>query len=176
MYGIPAAIISELKDIFKGMKEADSIALDPYKWLYSPLEVGCALVKNPKYLIDTYSSHPDSYNFSLSEGGGVLNYFEYGLQDSCGFRALKVGLALQQIGSEGYVKLIREAIELSEYFHELASKHKELEAVIQNLSIATFRYILEDLEAKSEKREAYLNALNEELVNVLQGGGDVVFI
>ncbi|MFT6879366.1 MAG: aromatic-L-amino-acid decarboxylase, partial [Arcticibacterium sp.] len=50
--------------------------LDPLKWLYSPLEAGCTLVKNPKHLIATYSSHPEYYNFSLSE--------EYGLQNSRG--------------------------------------------------------------------------------------------
>jgi len=172
-YGIPAAIIPELKGMFKGVKEADSIALDPHKWLYSPLEAGCTLVKNPKHLIDTYSSHPEYYNFSLSEEGGSLNYFEYGLQNSRGFRALKVWLALQQIGSDGYVKLIREDIALSEYFYELAGKHSELEAVTQNLSIATLRFIPEKFEEKGEKNEAYLNTLNEELVNTLQRGGEV---
>lgn len=172
-YGIPAAIIPELKGMFKGVKEADSIALDPHKWLYSPLEAGCTLVKNPKHLIDTYSSHPEYYNFSLSEEGGSLNYFEYGLQNSRGFRALKVWLALQQIGSDGYVKLIREDIALSEYFYELAGKHSELEAVTQNLSIATLRFIPEKFEEKGERNEAYLNALNEELVNTLQHGGEV---
>lgn len=172
-YGIPAAIVPELKERFKGVKEADSIALDPHKWLYSPLEAGCTLVKNPKHLIDTYSSHPEYYNFSLSEEGGALNYFEYGLQNSRGFRALKVWLALQQIGSDGYVKLIREDIELSEYFYELAKKHDELEAVTQNLSIATFRYIPENIELKGEEREVYLNGLNEALVNVLQDGGEL---
>ncbi len=172
-YGIPAAVIPELKDIFKGVKEADSIALDPHKWLYSPLEAGCTLVKNPKHLIDTYSSHPEYYNFSLSEEGGALNYFEYGLQNSRGFRALKVWLALQQIGSDGYVKLIREDIALSKYFSELAEKHDELEAVSQNLSIATMRFIPENLEEKGEKREAYLNTLNEALVNTLQEGGEL---
>jgi aromatic-L-amino-acid decarboxylase len=170
-YGIPAAIIPELKDMFKGVIEADSIALDPHKWLYSPLEAGCALVKNPKHLIDTYSSHPEYYNFSLSEEGGALNYFEYGLQNSRGFRALKVWLALQQIGSDGYVKLIREDIELSEYFSELAEKHGELEAVSQNLSIATLRYVPKGFQVEGDDSAEYLNTLNEALVNTLQGGG-----
>lgn len=172
-YGIPAAIIPELKELFTGIKEADSIALDPHKWLYSPLEAGCTLVKNPKHLIDTYSSHPEYYNFSLTEEGGSLNYFEYGLQNSRGFRALKVWLALQQIGSSGYVKLIREDIELSNYFYKLAEKHIELEPITQNLSITTLRYIPENYKEKGEEREAYLNTLNEELVNALQNGGEM---
>lgn len=172
-YGIPAAVIPELKGLFIGIKEADSIALDPHKWLYSPLEAGCTLVKNPKHLIDTYSSHPEYYNFSLTEEGGSLNYFEYGLQNSRGFRALKVWLALRQIGKNGYIKLIREDIELSKYFYELAEKHPELKPISQNLSITTLRYIPKKLKAEGEKEKAYLNTLNEELVNGLQQGGDM---
>lgn len=172
-YGIPAAVIPELKELFIGVKEADSIALDPHKWLYSPLEAGCTLVKDPKHLIDTYSSHPEYYNFSLTEEGGSLNYFEYGLQNSRGFRALKVWLALQQIGSNGYAKLIREDIELSKYFYELAEKHDELEAITQNLSITTLRYIPENFEERGEKKETYLNTLNEELLDELQKGGEM---
>ena len=172
-YGVPAAVIPELKDLFRGLEEADSIALDPHKWLYSPLEAGCTLVKNPKHLLDTFSSHPEYYNFSLTEEGGSLNFFEYGLQNSRGFRALKVWLALQQIGRKGYVKLIREDIELSKYFHALAAQHAELEAISQNLSIATLRYIPAHLEVIGDERIAYLNTLNETLVNNLQAGGEM---
>ena len=89
-YGAPAAIIPKLKNMFKGIEEADSIALDPHKWLYSPLEAGCTLVKNPQHLIDTFSSQPEYYNFSSEEGEIAQNYYEFGLQNSRGFRALKV--------------------------------------------------------------------------------------
>ena len=89
-YGIPAAIIPKYKSLFDGILEADSIALDPHKWLYAPLEVGCTLVKNPQHLIDTYSSHPVYYNFGNHEDEPSLNYYEFGFQNSRGFRALKV--------------------------------------------------------------------------------------
>ncbi len=62
-YGIPAAVSPKYKNLFDGITETDSIALDPHKWLYPPLEAGCTLVKNPQHLIDTYSSHPVYYNF-----------------------------------------------------------------------------------------------------------------
>lgn len=168
-YGIPAAIVPELKEMFHGIQEADSIALDPHKWLYSPLEAGCTLVKNPKHLIDTYSSHPEYYNFNATEDGGSLNYFEYGLQNSRGFRALKVWLALQQLGKNGYTKLIKEDIVLSKYFYELADKQEELEAVTQNLSIATFRYKPQNYKEDNN----YINTLNETLLDELQKGGEM---
>ncbi|GLR19949.1 pyridoxal phosphate-dependent decarboxylase family protein [Portibacter lacus] len=168
-YGVPAAVIPEFKDLFKGMEDADSIAMDPHKWLYSPLEAGCTLVKNPKHLMDTYSSHPEYYNFSNNEEDKSLNFYEYGFQNSRGFRALKVWLALQQIGRSGYEKLISEDIALSKFLFELSNKHLELEAVSQNLSITTFRYIPEG----QDLSETYLNRLNETLLNELQAGGEV---
>ncbi len=168
-YGAPAAIVPKLKHLFTGIKDADSIALDPHKWLYSPLEAGCTLVKNPQHLIDTFSSHPEYYNFSKSGQDKAQNFYEYGLQNSRGFRALKVWLALQQVGRSGYEKLISEDIELSEMLYDLADQHPELEAVSQNLSITTFRYVpLENIDHKE-----YLNTLNEAILNELQTGGEV---
>ena len=157
------------------MEEADSIALDPHKWLYSPLEAGCTLVKDPNHLIATFSSHPVYYNFSNNQEALTQNYYEYGLQNSRGFRALKVWLALQQVGRNGYIKMIREDIQLSELFFSLAGSHAELEAITHNLSITTLRYVPSDFAYGNcnEKKEPYLNKLNETLLNNLQQGGKV---
>lgn len=168
-YGIPAAVIPEYKSLFAGIREADSIALDPHKWLYAPLEAGCTLVKNPQHLIDTYSAHPAYYNFDSSADEPNLNYYEYGFQNSRGFRALKIWMALQQVGKNGYIKMINEDIELSKLLFESAQKHSELEALTQNLSIATFRYV----PLNYGQDEDYLNTLNEKLLNELQQGGEV---
>jgi aromatic-L-amino-acid/L-tryptophan decarboxylase len=172
-YGIPAAVLPELKTMFAGIEEADSIALDPHKWLYSPLEAGCTLVKDPNHLIETYSSHPVYYNFSSNDEPLSQNYYEYGLQNSRGFRALKVWLALQQVGLQGYRGMIGEDIRLSKLLFELAKKHPELEALTQNLSITTLRYVPPSNAEDAENKESYLNALNEALLNELQRGGQV---
>lgn len=172
-YGVPAAAIPELAGVFDGISAADSLALDPHKWLYSPLEAGCTLVKNPKHLIDTYSSHPEYYNFSKDEQGSSQNFYEYGLQNSRGFRALKVWLALQQVGRQGYIKMIGEDINLSKLLFILADKHLELQAVTQNLSITTLRYVPLNRTPDNENDEVYLNKLNEALLDRLQQGGEV---
>jgi glutamate/tyrosine decarboxylase-like PLP-dependent enzyme len=172
-YGIPAAVIPSFRKLFDGVKEADSIALDPHKWLYSPIEAGCTLVKNPQYLVDTYSSHPEYYNFNTNGDGLALNYYEYGFQNSRGFRALKIWLALQQVGRSGYATMINEDIELSKLLFDLARSHSELEAVTQNLSITTFRYVPLSSSQKNGITETYLNTLNEALLNELQKGGEV---
>ena len=172
-YGVPAAVIPTYKDLFKGIAEADSIALDPHKWLYAPLEAGCTLVKNPQHLIDTYSAHPVYYNFDNNTDEQTLNYHEYGFQNSRGFRALKVWMALQQVGKTGYIKMINEDIELSELLFEEAQKHEELEAVTQNLSITTFRYVPLKYAQDESSNKTFLNNLNEKLLNELQRGGEV---
>ena len=137
------------------------------------MEAGCTLVKNPQHLTNTYSSHPEYYNFS-TEGDSTQNYYEYGFQNSRGFRALKVWLTLQQVGRKGYIDLFKEDIRLSELLFRLANDHPELEAVMQNLSITTFRYIPKDYSIKrTENDESFLNTLNETLLNKLQKGGEV---
>jgi glutamate/tyrosine decarboxylase-like PLP-dependent enzyme len=172
-YGIPAAVVPRYKNLFDGIQEADSIALDPHKWLYTPLEAGCTLVKNPQHLVDTYSAHPVYYNFDKIADEPTLNYYEYGFQNSRGFRALKVWMALHQVGKNGYIKMISEDIELSQFLFEEAQKHSELEAVTQNLSITTFRYVPFNYVQHEKMSETFLNTLNEKLLNELQQGGEV---
>ncbi|ULQ50877.1 pyridoxal phosphate-dependent decarboxylase family protein [Flavihumibacter fluvii] len=171
-YGIPAAVLPELKEMFDGIDAADSIALDPHKWLYSPLEAGCTLVKDPNHLTATFSSHPVYYNFDSGEAV-MQNYYEYGLQNSRGFRALKVWLMLQQVGRKGYAEMISEDIRLSKLMYDLADAHEELEAISHNLSITTLRYIPAGFMNDSEEKATYLNTLNESLLNELQKGGEV---
>jgi aromatic-L-amino-acid decarboxylase len=166
-YGIPAAAIPDLKSLFNGINDADSIALDPHKWLYAPLEAGCTLVKDPNHLIQTYSSHPVYYNFSNEAEPASRNFYEYGFQNSRGFRALKVWMLLQQAGKTGYVEMIEEDIRLSKLLYHLAGQQPELQPITQHLSITTLRY------CPPGYTEAALNKMNESLLNELQQGGDV---
>jgi glutamate/tyrosine decarboxylase-like PLP-dependent enzyme len=172
-YGIPAAAVPEFNFMFEGIKEADSIALDPHKWLYSPLEAGCTLVKDPQHLHDAYSSHPVYYNFDGNADEPTTNYYEYGFQNSRGFRALKVWAALQQVGRKGYLEMINTDIELSKLLFNEVQKHDELEAITQNLSITTFRYVPLLKDGEKGASEEYVNSVNEKLLNRLQQGGKV---
>jgi glutamate/tyrosine decarboxylase-like PLP-dependent enzyme len=130
-------------------------------------------VKNPQTLVNTFSFHPSYYYFNNSDEEPVLNYYEYGLQNSRGFRALKVWMALQHLGKNGYIKMIREDIEMSKLLYEEARKQPELEAMTQNLSITTLRYVPSGLQKGTKESEAYLNKLNEALLNEFQKGGEV---
>ncbi len=166
-YGVPAAVLPEQRALFEGMADADSIALDPHKWLYAPLEAGCTLVKDPNHLIQTYSSHPEYFNFDTDGMSEARNFYEYGFQNSRGFRALKVWMLLQQAGREGYVEMIATNIKLARSLFRMAAEHPELQAISHNLSITTLRY------CPPGYPEAGLNQLNERLLNALQRNGEV---
>ncbi len=99
------------------------------------------------------------------------NYHERGLQNSRGFRALKIWLALRQVGREGYVRMISDDIRLAqELFHRIEG-NEELEPFTHDLSIVTFRYVPPQLDMKGVPREEYLNKLNSELLTRIQAGG-----
>ncbi|MFL6466911.1 MAG: pyridoxal phosphate-dependent decarboxylase family protein [Pyrinomonadaceae bacterium] len=171
-YGAPAAVLPDADENLRGLSKADSIALDPHKWLYSPLEAGCALVRGPNHLTAAFSHRPAYYNFIGNEDDPPINYHEFGLQNSRGFRALKVWLALRQVGRAGYVQMIGDDILLARALYDFANSHPELEAKTQNLSITTFRYVPPDLIKQREKVDGYLDQLNTELLNRLQAGGE----
>ena len=102
-----------------------------------------------------------------------INYHEYGMQNSRGFRALKVWLALRQVGREGYVSMMAEDIALTRMMYEAVSGEPDLEPHTCDLSIATFRYVPPDRAAESEDHEEYLNKLNSELVKTIQSSGEL---
>jgi glutamate/tyrosine decarboxylase-like PLP-dependent enzyme len=168
-YGALAAVLPDAPVELRGLCEADSVAVDPHKWLYAPLEAGCALVRNREQLRNTFAYHPPYYHF----GAEAINYFDLGPQNSRGFRALKVWLAIQQAGREGYVRMIAENIRLAGQLFESISKFPEIEPLSQSLSIATFRFVPRDLDAGRENVEAYLDRMNCELLTRLQNSGEV---
>ena len=170
-YGGFAAVLPDASADIRGIGLADSVAVDPHKWLYAPLEAGCALVRDRRALLDAFSYRPPYYHFDEMEEQ-IVNYFEYGLQNSRGFRALKVWLALRQAGRQGYARMISEDIRLAQELDRLVGKHPDLEAFTQGLSIVTFRYVPRDLKQRATEVQDYLNRLNAGLLTRLQSSGE----
>ena len=169
-YGGFAAALPDGPDDLHGLTLADSVAVDPHKWLYAPLEAGCALVRDQDALRAAFAYHPPYYHFDEH----ATNYVDYGPQNSRGFRALKVWLALKQVGAAGYRAMIADDIRLSRAMAEAIARHPELELATQELSITTFRYVPCDLRARvgEQSVERHLDSLNRELVDRLQRGGE----
>ena len=169
-YGGFAAALPEASPDLRALARADSVALDPHKWLYAPLEAGCVLVRDPEALRNAFSYHPPYYHF----GEAATNYFDYGPQNSRGFRALKVWLALRHAGRSGYLRMISDDVRLAALLHRELQQQSEIEARTLNLSIATFRYVPADLRGQlgDQAVEEYLDMLNEQLLERIQASGE----
>jgi aromatic-L-amino-acid decarboxylase len=173
-YGAPAAMLKDAPAALAAMARADSVAVDPHKWLYAPLEAGCALVRRREVLHDAFAFHPPYYTFDGNAEDPPTNYHEWGPQNSRGFRALKVWTTIRQVGRAGYMRMIGDDIALSRELFNLVARSDELEALTQSLSIATFRYVPADLRGRADATP-YVNTLNTALLARLQAEG-VVYV
>ncbi|HVF38502.1 MAG TPA: aminotransferase class V-fold PLP-dependent enzyme [Gemmatimonadaceae bacterium] len=173
-YGAPAAGIPGLSTDLAAIESADSVAVDPHKWLYSPVEAGCVLVRDGEKLRDAFAYHPTYYHFVDIDGEEPVNFYEWGPQNSRGFRALKVWLGLRQVGRDGALEMIAQDIALTREMYEAAAANAEIEAVTCNLSIVTMAYVPRDLRMRSREPAVteYLNTLNETLLTAMTESGE----
>jgi glutamate/tyrosine decarboxylase-like PLP-dependent enzyme len=169
-YGAPAAALDDAPPALRAMALADSVAVDPHKWLYAPLEAGCALVRDPEVLRAAFAYHPPYYHF----GESMLNYVDFGPQNSRGFRALKVWLALRQAGASGYRRMIADDIALAGVLADAVRKQPGLEFMTLGLSITTYRCVPPDLKGRIGEAavDEYLDTLNKQVLERIQAGGE----
>jgi len=166
-YGAPAAVLPEASEDLRALGLADSVALDPHKWLYCPIEAACTLTKDASALSNAFAFYPEYYLLDGTKDEGI-NYYELGMQNSRGFRALKVWLALRAAGRSGFERMIRDDIDLARRLYDRADAHPELRAASRHLSITTFRYVPPGIDDGDD----YLNALNKALLAKIQASGE----
>ena len=167
-FGALAALAPALHHLVAGMERADSLAIDLHKWMYMPIEVGCALVRSAADHRRAFALTPEY----LAHGGerGLLagsNWFsDYGIQLSRGFRALKVWLSLKEHGIAKYGRLIQQNVEQARYLADLVDAAPKLERLAPvPLNIVCFRFKADHLD------DAALNQLNQELLIELHESG-----
>ncbi|MGE3510655.1 MAG: aspartate aminotransferase family protein [Vicinamibacterales bacterium] len=170
-YGGFAAAVAGPEDDLRGLADADSVAVDPHKWLYAPLEAGCVLVRRADALRHAFAYHPPYYHFDER----LVNFVDLGPQNSRGFRALKVWLALRQAGAAGYRAAISEDIALARALALAVGRHPDLELATQSLSITTFRYVPPDLRPSAAEPAVarYLDDLNKCVLDAAQRSGEL---
>ena len=139
--GALLAIAPKSKGLVTGIEQADSIALDPHKWLHAPFEVGCALVRDAKAHLGTFTLTSE-YLENTERGIASSQWLhDYGVQTSRGFRALKVWMALQEHGIEKFGRLIDQNMEQAQYLTDLINADPTLEITMKTkINIVCYRY------------------------------------
>ncbi len=139
-YGGAAVLSDELRGLLDGIGRADSLAVDPHKWLYTSQSAGCVLVRDFGHL--SRSFHADASYIWLDEAARHgIDFAMHGPQFSRGFAALKVWVSLLAHGRAAYGKRIAHDAALARYLGELVEEHPEFELMCEpRLSICCFRY------------------------------------
>jgi glutamate/tyrosine decarboxylase-like PLP-dependent enzyme len=169
-YGGPAILAPQYADRLSPLCRADSIALDPHKWLYVPVEAGLVLVRDADAQRAAFSLVPPYLRTdgSTTGVGGLPWFSEYGFQQTRAFRALKVWMALQHHGVAGYRRAIQRDLDLAARLAELLRAAHDFEVCEpQSLSIVCFRYVPRSLHGDNRA----LNALNKAILEKVQLGG-----
>jgi len=169
-YGAFAVLDPAVADRFRGLERADSLGLDPHKWLSVPVECGCALVRDGALLRETFSLVPPYLQTEEGKGfGGLPWYSEYGFQQTRGFRALKLWAALRHEGRAGLAARIARHNRQAHYLATLVDAAPDLERLAPvELSIVCFRYVPPALRGEEDR----LAALNQRIMQDVQAGGE----
>lgn len=138
-YGGFAVLSSQGRGIFSGLDRADSITLDPHKWLYQPFEAGCLLVRDGQRLHRAFTVSP-SYLQDTAVEGAEVNFGERGFQLTRSARVLKIWLSLKYFGLQPFRDAIERTIALAAYAGDRISRSHEFELLTQpSLGIVCFR-------------------------------------
>ncbi len=166
-YGGLASTLEPLKPKYKGLKRADSVAIDFHKWLYQTFEVGCVLVKDWDTLRRAYFKKADYLNSQL-EQEGRLDFNEHTFQLSRNAKSLKVWMSVKTYGMKRIREMIQKDIELTHYLCDQIQDSEDFELKSRSdLAVACFRY------KGNNNDEQQISALNEQLIPALENDGRV---
>jgi aromatic-L-amino-acid/L-tryptophan decarboxylase len=180
-YGAPGTLDPRKKDLFRGLERADSVSLDPHKWLYVPVDAGCLLFRDDDAFRSAFSSQDAEYikrhGYAADE---AFAFWDYGVELSRRFRALKIWLTLRYYGIRRIAAAISDDIALAAYLGELVEQSEDFELLAPvELSICCFRFVPSDLKARLKSANEVeakvindeLDQLNTRLLNAVQIGG-----
>ncbi len=160
-YGGSATLSPSGRPALDGMNRADSITIDPHKWMFQPYEIGCALVRNGAHLKDTFKVSAE-YLKIIEESAEQPNFSDYGVQLTRGFRALKLWMSLKVFGVDAFREAIELGIANAELVQSLLAEKDCWEVITPaSLGIITFRY------RHSGMSDTELSTLNSDMAHEL---------
>ncbi len=139
-FGAAAILSKNGKKLLKGIEKADSLTIDPHKWLFQPYEIGCLLVQNHKWLKGTFSEKA-AYLRDIEGNKSEINFYDHGIELTRNFRALKFYMSVKTFGLQAFRKAIDYNIELAECVEAELRQSTTWEVVSPaTLAIINFRY------------------------------------
>jgi glutamate/tyrosine decarboxylase-like PLP-dependent enzyme len=172
-YGGPAILTSEYGPrLLRAFAGADSVALDPHKWMFVPVEAGFVIVRDAEAMRAAFSLVPPYIRSAGSPTGvyGLPWFSEYGFQQTRGFRALKVWMTIKHEGLDGLRSTIEGNVALARYLADRIRTTPNLELVASGLSVVCFRYVGADPRVRPD--DDAVGAMNRAILDRLQLSGD----
>lgn len=168
-YAGPAAMLEEQRPLFEGWERADSIVLNPHKWLFVPMDLSVLYTRKPEVLKTAFSLVPEYLKTKEGAMNAVENQMDFGIQLGRRFRSLKLWFVMRSFGVNGLQARLREQCDLARLFVALLKTRSDVELTAPPMfSLVCFRY---KPEAISD--EAELEALNARLLEQLNGTREI---
>ncbi|ONK10458.1 pyridoxal-dependent decarboxylase [Streptomyces sp. MP131-18] len=165
-YGAVASTHPLVAPSFEGIARADSLSIDPHKWLSVPVECGCALVRDGDLLRRTFAYVPPYLHTEEGMGIGGPDFAQYGFQQTRGFRALKLWAVLRHMGGRGMRELIGRHLALARELAGLIDDAPDLRmAAPVTLSVVAFRYVPQGTADDPEALDRLNRAIEVEVQN-----------
>jgi glutamate/tyrosine decarboxylase-like PLP-dependent enzyme len=164
-YGWAAVLCEEGRRELSGIDQADSITLDPHKWLAQAFEAGGLLIRDGKRLEETFAHRPD-YLQDANPSAGEINFADHGIALTRRFRALKIWVSIQALGLGWFRNLVERSCRLAAFAQQLLENSESFEILNpRQLSVVCFRCRRRGLD------EAGLNSLNSFVARELLASG-----
>jgi glutamate/tyrosine decarboxylase-like PLP-dependent enzyme len=142
-YGAAACLTERGKRLMAGIERADSLSLDPHKWMFQPFETGCVLLRDVRLLKKTFHTMAEYLEDTKRIETEEINYYDYGPQLTRGFRALKLWLSLKTFGAAAFRAAIERGFALAEFAEDTLRQRSCWQIVTPaTMGIVTFRFVL----------------------------------
>lgn len=139
-YGGAAILAEKGAKALRGIERADSLTVDPHKWFYQPYEIGCLLVKDASWLSGTFSEKPE-YLRDIEGNESEINFYDYGIQLTRRFRALKFYMSIKTYGLDAFKEAVTYNIQLADDVEKMLRKSRNWEIISPaTLAVINFRY------------------------------------
>jgi aromatic-L-amino-acid decarboxylase len=166
-YGGGARLSERDRDRVTDLDRADSVTVDPHKWFFQAYDIGALVVQRREDLRQTFHRTPEYYRHPNPENA-PLNWFEYSIEGTRRFRALKLWLSWKHLGTSGFARLIEHNVDLAAYLVARCREASDFEVVPDEpeLSVVCFRHLPEGLEGEA------LDAYQDRLQLALEASGE----